>query len=109
MNDIFVVCIDQRGAVFLDDAQRLVGRHTTIRVRLDMRLKIPAFQQLHGHINHVAVTIEIVYLDDVGVRQHLRAAGFALQGNKGVRVIFKILIQNFYGDIRVGIIRLHLA
>ena len=76
---------------------------------LDEFVERLAFEQLHGHKQGVAVPIEIVHRDYVGVGEGVGLGGLLLQGNEGVWVLFKILVEHLGGYVGVGVFRFYFA
>jgi hypothetical protein len=66
-------------------------------------------QQLHRHVNSIAVAVEVEHGDDVRVRERLRFARFALQSHERLRMTLEIRVQHLERDAWIRIARFFLA
>ena len=70
MHDLAVVGVLERLAHPLHDIAGLV-EWKTVGVSADQLIQVHTLEKLHGHIDHVIVTVEVEDPDDVRVRQGL--------------------------------------
>ena len=73
------------------------------------RFERASLEQLHRHVDGVAIAIEVEHGDDVRMRQRLRLACLALQRHERLRMTLEVRIQHFERDARVRIARFLLA
>ena len=66
-------------------------------------IKRGTLQELHGHKYGVSVPVEIVNRYDVRVGKCLRFTRLSLERNKGIGMLTKIIVQQFYGDVWVRV------
>ena len=93
---------------------RMIGSATS---RLDAlaaflahhRVERAALQQLHRHVDGIAVAVEVEHRDDVRMRERLRLARLALQSHERLRMALEIRVQHFQRDARIRVARFFLA
>ena len=73
------------------------------------RIERAALEQLHRHVDRVAVAVEVEHRDDVRMRERLRLARFALQRHERLRMALEIRVQHLQRDAWVRIARFFLA
>ncbi len=103
VHDALLVRVTERSAERTHDAERLVALETSAFLVFQRLIERTAAQQFHHHIDIAAVAVEVVYLDDVGMRQIARLARFPLQRPNRQRVPLEFVVQQFDGHIRIAL------
>ncbi len=107
VHDTLLMRISHRTADSLREAQGLLHTQTDSFITLDEPIERLPFEELHNHVDIRAVAIEVVDGDDVGMRELLRLARFALQSLQRLRMPAELLVEDLDGDVRVAILGLH--
>ena len=96
MDDALVVGGGEPTRDLEGDLDRLARRQRTVLEPLAERL---ALEQLHGGVDGALLAAEVVYGEDVGVREGGHRLRLALEAREGLRVLGEVPRQHLDGDV----------